>query len=793
MLIVFPAIAPAGPYSGGSGTQAEPYRISAVPDWQELVATPADWASHFVLTADIDLNGVSITPVAPDTSTSYGFDGTPFTGVFDGNDHIILNADVNMPSSDYVGLFGYLGTTAEIKNLGVEDMSIVGRVYVGGLVGSNWATNIANCYSTGSVTATGSQVGGLVGENNGNVTACRASASVSGRDNVGGIVGNNYSGIISHCYSLGSVIGSAYAVGGLVGCNCGIISNSYSTGSVNGSDNVGGLAGSSVSGGGAISNCYSTGSVKGFRDRVGGLVGGNFGTITNCYSTGSASGTGEHVGGLVGDGAGTVSRGFWDVNTSGWTTSGGGTGKTTSQMQDMNTFLEGGWDFLGETANGTCNFWLMPQSGGYPVLSTFNGYAPAEPSGSGTEAQPYIIRDANELGAVWYRPSASYVMANDIDLVGINWSAPFVPFFSGVFDGNEHTLSNVDVNVPAGDYVGIFGYLRMNGQLKNLGVEDIFILGRDYVGGLVGYNYKGIITNCYSAGSVWASYYVGGLVGWNWGGTITNCYWIGSVRGDWYVGGLVGRNYTYGTLNNCYSTGYVSGGDNVGGLVGHNGDYGSIEDCLSTGSVSGQFRVGGLVGHNDWYGSIKDCLSTGPVSGDYAVGGLVGMNGAYMSGHLCPGWIHNCYSTGKVSGAYDVGGLVGVHYAGEVAASFWDIESSQESTSAGGTPKTAAEMKTQSTFTSAAWDFIGETENGTEDIWAICEGTNYPRLVWQIPPGDIACPHGVNSFDFTIVARYWHETDCAALDDCDGADIDLSGAVDFGDVAAVAESWLSGL
>jgi hypothetical protein len=154
------------------------------------------------------------------------------------------------------------------------------------------------------------------------------------------------------------------------------------------------------------------------------------------------------------------------------------------------------------------------------------------------------------------------------------------------------------------------------------------------------------------------------------------------------------------------------------------------------------------------------------------------------------GSISNCYSTGSASGTGSyVGGLVGKN-AGIIDSSFWDVNTSGWETSAGGTPKTTAEMKTQSTFTDGAWDFIGETANGTEDIWVICEETNYPRFVYQIPHGDIACPDGVNSFDFALLARYWHETDCAALNDCEGADIDLSGAVDFRDVAAVAESWL---
>ena len=610
-------------YAGGSGTQAEPFRITAVSDWQELMATPADWASHFVLTADIDLNDVPITPIGNNSINQ-------FTGVFDGNDCVIRNADVNMPGSDYVGLFGYLGTNGQIRNLGVQDVSIFGYDSVGGLVGGNGG-NISNCYLTGSVSGTGDYVGGLAGSN-----------------------------------------------------------------------------------GGAISNCYSTGSVAA-NYFVGGLVGYNGVTISNCYSTGTVSGTGSYVGGLVGGNdtrsGGTISRSFWDVNTSHRPTSAGGTGKSTAQMQDINTFLEAGWDFVAETANGTCSFWLMLESGGYPVLSTLNGYIPPEPSGSGTEAHPYIIRDANELGTVWYRPSACYVMANDIDLVGIRWSTAVVPVFNGVFDGNGYAIRNAGVNMPDGHYVGLVAYLRKNAQITNLGVEDTSILGRHYVGGVVGFNG---------------------------GGRISNCYSTGSITGRDRVGGLVGRNDQSSSVSNSRSAASVNatGRYAVGGLVGEN--RGSITKCYSAGSISGIHYVGGLVGYNN-SATISNCYSNSPVSGEGAAGGLVG----YNSG----GTINDCYSSGSVSSSDSVGGLVGIHLAGEVADSFWDVDTSEQSSSAGGTPKTTEEMKTESTFTSAGWDFI--------DVWDIGENQTY-------------------AFLRTYAA----------------SDINHDGVVDFRDIAHLAESWL---
>ena len=279
-------------YSGGSGTEADPFRISAVSDWQELMATPADWARQFVLTADLDLEGIPLSRIGVSYYAS-------FTGVFDGNDHILRNVDVNMPGAYGVGLFGYLGTDGQIKNLGVENTSIFGWKALGGLVGSNYKGSISNCYATGSVTCVGLVgFGGLVGENFGAVSNCYSNCSVSGNArSVGGLVGWN-SGAISNCYSSGSVSGEMY-VGGLVGQNAGTISSCYAGGSVTGGDNswhLGGLAGQNS---GTISNCCASGSVSG-GSGLGGLVGSNdSGTINNCYASGSVTGGGG-VGGLVG-------------------------------------------------------------------------------------------------------------------------------------------------------------------------------------------------------------------------------------------------------------------------------------------------------------------------------------------------------------------------------------------------------------------------------------------------------------------------------------------------------------
>jgi len=142
----------------------------------------------------------------------------PFSGVFDGLGHTITGLSINRPTTDYVGLFGYTGSSAIIRNVGLVNGTITGQSYVGGLVGYNYS-NISTSYSTGAVNGT-TNVGGLVGTNSKTISNSYSTGAVSGTTNVGGLVGNN-------AYSSSSSL----------------ISNSYSTGAVNGTTNVGGLVG----------------------------------------------------------------------------------------------------------------------------------------------------------------------------------------------------------------------------------------------------------------------------------------------------------------------------------------------------------------------------------------------------------------------------------------------------------------------------------------------------------------------------------------------------------------------
>jgi hypothetical protein len=243
-------------YSGGTGEFNDPYQIATAEDLMLLGETPYDYDKHFIMTADIDLDpnlpGRKVFDKAVIATADYSWD-QGFTGVFNGNGHMISNLTIT--GEGYLGLFGRLVYPGEVKNLGVLDVSITGLgQYIGGLVGENYGGNITSSYSTGSVIGSshyyasglleGGDVGGLVGYNRGSITRCHSTGYVKGDWSVGGLVGKN-ADEVNFCYSSGTVTGK-YDVGGLVGHNNsysdvgqGYIVHSYSTATVSGDAVVG--------------------------------------------------------------------------------------------------------------------------------------------------------------------------------------------------------------------------------------------------------------------------------------------------------------------------------------------------------------------------------------------------------------------------------------------------------------------------------------------------------------------------------------------------------------------------
>jgi len=368
--------------------------------------------------------------------------------------------------------------------------------------------------------------------------------------------------------------------------------------------------------------------------------------------------------------------------------------------------------------------------------------------GTGEPNDPYQIATAADLILLGETPGdygKHFILTADIDLdpnlpgrkvfdkavIGATWGPPF----TGVFNGNGHTISHL--KIEGTNYLGLFGYLindyPVTAEVKNLGVVDADVHGSgDYVGALIGENgegyhgeHGGIVTRCYSTGVVTGAGSVGGLIGMN-DGYVTQCYSTcvvtrsGSAWGG--VGGLVGIA-DGGMLTNCYSAGAVSGTSYVGGLMGQNRS-GTVAHCYSTGAVTGISYVGGLAGYNgssgrmDRAGRVTDCYSTAAVMGTciYA-GGLVGENN---------GDVTHCYSAGAVDGNDCVGGLVG---AGSALHSVWDIETSGLLTSAGGIGLTTHEMMDP--------NVLGLNGFANDPNWVLDPGRDYPRLAWEGRPGGI--------------------------------------------------------
>ncbi len=323
----------------GDGTETDPYRIE---HWHHLDAVRLDLGAYYRLENSLDQNSFGWADVASSAADGgmgwlpLGDDDVPCTAVFDGQNYTISDVYIDRPGASHVGLFGLLDDPGMIKNLGVGNITVTGDTFVGGLVGMiERDAVVENSYATGVIVG-GHRVGGLAGINYGTIEDAyakgilTAGADGDGRSYAGGLTGRNMGpAMILRSFADVDVDANGSRNGGLTGYNFGLIFNSYARG-------------------------YVTGD-----DRVGGLVGYNRDVINNSFSTGEVIGN-SNVGGLVGDNIRDVNNSFWDVNSSGMTGSDGGQGRTTGQMQDIDNYLNAGWDIDGTGED---------KNDGYPYLS----------------------------------------------------------------------------------------------------------------------------------------------------------------------------------------------------------------------------------------------------------------------------------------------------------------------------------------------------------------------------------------------------------------------------------------
>ncbi|MCQ2433865.1 MAG: hypothetical protein MJ062_01335, partial [Oscillospiraceae bacterium] len=471
--------------------------------------------------------------------TPAGNDSNIYSGKFNGAGHTISGLYFNDSGTDYVGLFGYVSSGGEIRNVTVADSYFCGRYYVGGACGQNY-------------------------------------------------------GLFENCCNAGAVIGNTI-VGGVCGDNCGTIKKCYNTGDVEG-NRIGGICGMNTN---TLENCYNKGAVKG--NNSGGICGTNKSTISNCYyladsddgnggKTENQFRSGEVCWLLNGEKA--EAPVFFQTL---------GTDESPVLDSTHNTVYKNkACDGVSDYYNSENKDQEHAYENG--ICTICDGYEPATDSDSdgvyeiSNAGQLYWF--TNEVN-IDNDGDANAVLTKDITVnsgvldengelnsdtsnfrAWINYGSQY---YQGTFDGAGYTISGLYFNDSDTTYVGLFGL--NSGTIKNVSVTDSYFCGNGYVGGVCGYN-KGIIENCSNTGTAESNCYAGGICGYN-GCTIKNCSNTGAVEGSESAGGICGDNAKDGTIEYCYNIGDATAiGENAyaGGVCGYN--YGTIENCYYLDTVA---------------------------------------------------------------------------------------------------------------------------------------------------------------------------------------------------------------
>ena len=496
----------AGLFSGGDGSEANPYLIASAADFKALAtavnSTDAQYGAttagtffgsagaHYQQTADIDFaDGESKGDLS---AYMIGSSSAPFKGSYNGKNgetqHTISNFAIT--GTDNTGLFGYCAG-AVISNVKVAGASLTGEKNVGCIIGYANKGTVSGCETTAdcSVVATDANVAGISGNCYGEAefNACvnRASVTVEGTagNNFGGIVGYTDNGKLIGCYNYGTISGTKQ-VGGISGrLNSGSIADCVNEGAVSGTgDNIGGIVCTLTSG--TVSGCTNSGSVTGTGANVGGVAGTmTAGTVSGCTNSDSVTGGGANVGGV----AGTMTTGTVKECTN--------SGAVTGAASNV-----GG--VVGDQLLGTVE--ACSNSG--DVTSESGNYVAG------------VVGRMGITGAGTNNRAIVKACISEGDIMGANSVAAIV---GGTFFGAIHECcakGSVNGNKYVGGLVGYIGTSK-----GRVGVFDSFVkatvTGKDETGGFIGsINYSNsnytTINNCIgNNASITADSNVGSFVG----------------------------------------------------------------------------------------------------------------------------------------------------------------------------------------------------------------------------------------------------------------------------------------
>lgn len=509
-------------FESGTGDSSDPYIIKTAEQLaflaKQVNGGETYQGKYFQLEADLDLSGSEWTPIGTET--------VPFSGKFSGNGHVLTNVKISA-AGDYIGLFGY--NTGTITYVGIESGEISGGNCTGSICGLNAGT-ITGCYNNAPVTGKES-AGGVCGKNSGTVQMSYNTGAVTGILKTGGVCGESTDGsTLANCYNTGMLIGDS-VVGGICGSveSSADVSSSFSMAEICGNSEIGGNIGT-----GPSKNCFYS---KDFflKEDFGGPV--------------ETKDLTSRLSGFSGD--------IWERGSY---TKGTENGRYRSDNYTL-IRLKG----VGKAQSGELRMYNYFTVTG----DSWRYYNPI------TTADEFEKLTQNS--AMWRR---NYVLQSDIDLSGRNITPignEVTPFYAH-FSGDGHKISNLIINQPDSDNVGLFGYVT--GWLYDIITENGSITGRNNVGGIFGY----------------AS------------GTRGRCVNGNAVSGVRNVGGICGESQT--PVIDGINIGAVTGTENVGAICGSEND--NVKNCWYNSDTSGARGIAG----KDLEGAAKGLTTLQMTSAD---------------------------------------------------------------------------------------------------------------------------------------------------------------------------------
>lgn len=566
-------------------TEATAFTICTPTQMNAIGANSGDWGKFFKLESDIDMQSLN--------GTQYNIIGnttTEFTGEFDGNGNILTNFSYTNSGTNYVGLFGVLGSGGVISNVGIKNASTYGGVYSSILAGLQISgSTIENVFVQGTVRGS-SNVGGIVGQGGGFVqNSLSVTNAISSGSSSAALVGYLLgTGVIKNSLAMGSVVSGGAGVGLIAGFHSGSIENSIAIGNVEGV-----AAGNTVS--------FIAGWDSG-------------GTVTNSFFDSSLS--------CINNGIGDCSDNLTGVNLDSSTGIDGSVQPT--YFYTANPPYDS-WDFALETANGSNDYWELAGSTMLPQLAAFSsapltdycwtGYryfnGPFANSGEAgidgsSELKAFTLCSSDQLNQIGTNSTnwdKYYTVEGDINMAHLtgteyNIIGDNTTEYSGIFNGDGNSIYNLTYSNATQNFVGLIGVLEGgSAELKNLKLVNVSISGNNLMGGAVGdINVGGEVHQVYVSGNV-----------------------TGIGVNQQNIGGVVGS--TNGVVSNVVSEVIVTAtaGNYHGGIIGTNGS--ALDASFFSGSVVSAGVAGGLTG---------SC--TNFITNSFSVGDVQGSNGTNAVG-----------------------------------------------------------------------------------------------------------------------------------------------------------------